>query len=209
MKSCSCKCFGLSWLVIFLLLVLAVLPSEATEQALAIGPSFSTTSRHGKSSSLTSGFDVIYAFNPGDIPKYWFSGGLRYINDNGEKIAAPYLETGIWCLMNIGIGYSRIDGGADHSGNAIHLFLGAPVGLPVKSGGESGHAIFVEPYYRPIFPLDGDKSVMHEYGILVKYFYSTKENRNASSTLPIIPNSQKKQELPAVVAVGVRGEYWH
>jgi hypothetical protein len=188
---CS-KSYSPLLVVIPLFLTLAVIPSAATEYAIAIGPSFANTSQSGKPSSSVSGLDLTYAINT-DFPKIWFSGGLRNISGNGEKISVPYLEMGIWCFVNIGIGYSRMDDGADRSGNAIHLFLGAPVGWPISSG-ENGHAIIIEPYYRPTFPLYGDHNMMNEYGILLCLYYE----RNSFSLAEEARGAQCRYVLTAI-----------
>ena len=121
---------------------------------------------------LAYGADITISEGFGDdnsLPfGIWASGGENFIKDG--QPAKLYGEAGIWCVFNIGIGYSSSDINK-RKNNSVHAFVGLPLPLPIINIGPLGKKkkynlqyILFEPYCR----MEPNTNNYVELGILLK-----------------------------------------
>lgn len=111
---------------------------------------------------------------------WWGSLGTRFwLSQKGNGII-PYVETGLSIMiLNIGVGYGPGAGSSWVPKHSIHMFTGIniPVYVPKK-----GRLFYVEPYYRPTFPINEDQfPTAHEVGVMVKWLFSIRPKYEQSA----------------------------
>jgi len=103
---------------------------------------------------------------------FWWTVGFRSLLQRGKQEIAfiPYVETGIWYFVNLGVGYDFVwtmDLGMD---NGFHVFAGLP--FPFAGDPVRGFGGLIEPYCRVMFLWGARHSLLvPEAGILIKLFY--------------------------------------
>ena len=75
----------------------------------------------------------------------------------------PYVEAGLWLVVNIGGGYTIDVTEGETNASGPHLFLGLPLPFRVS---ERESITYCEPYYRATFSSAG---TLHEGGVFVKW----------------------------------------
>jgi len=134
---------------------------SATDTLFTLGPSLAYAPGDGQRSGFLAGADATITAGFG-----WGSLGAR-VRPGETWNAYPYVEVGVWFVVNFGVGYS-LGLGPDASPQNWHWFVGLPI--PLGSLGSSDHPLlFIEPYYRPTMSIDDPSPTLHELGLLVKW----------------------------------------
>jgi hypothetical protein len=95
---------------------------------------------------------------------FWAGAGARVFEpfEPDERKVLPYLEVGLWVLVNIGVGYTVDVNSGDTSASGPHFFIGVP--LPFTEGFDG--FLYAEPYYRATY---ADVGTLHEGGAFLKW----------------------------------------
>ena len=150
----------MKWAWLFTL-ALVVVPRQAyadphmPDHIVAVGPSVAYAHARDLGGGLLYGVDAT-----GSYQILWASGGLRVFEtfEADERRFLPYLEVGVWLVVNIGAGVTIDVTGKENEATGPHLFLGLPF--------PAAESVFAEPYYRATFTEAG---TLHEGGALVKW----------------------------------------
>lgn len=143
---------------------------ETPDNLFLIGPSLSGAPGEGTRSGFLAGVDATLT-----ATLFWGSVGAR--TELGEPWNVyPYVETGLWFLVNFGVGYS-VGLGREAPRHNWHWFVGLPI--PLSLGSEEGSSfggVILEPYYRPMMDLDpkSPAPTLHELGLLMKWMWEVR-----------------------------------
>ena len=135
---------------------------SATSNLFALGPSLAYAPGDGQRSGFLAGADATITAGFG-----WGSLGAR-VRPGENWNVYPYVEAGVWFVVNFGVGYS-LGLGPETAPQNWHWFVGLPI--PLGSIGEDDPLFFVEPYYRPTMSIDDPSPTLHELGLLVKWVW--------------------------------------
>jgi hypothetical protein len=119
---------------------------------------------------MTSVDNTLFGVDATLIPsqeewRYWVSSGFRSTFTESNALWLPYVEAGGWLVANLGLGATL----AIAEGQGTSLLGHAFIGLPVGSFGDAP-AIYLEPYYRPMYgALRDEIGLFHEGGLLLKF----------------------------------------
>ena len=133
---------------------------SASDSTIFVGPSLAVAPGSGERSGFLFGADATVT-----AALAWASVGAR-VQPGEHWNVYPYGETGIWLLVNFGIGYS-FGLGPEIPTNNWHWFVGVPI--PVSEVFDENSAFFIEPYYRPTMAIDDPAPTLHERGLLAKW----------------------------------------
>ncbi len=129
------------------------------DDQVTLGPTFAYAYAPELEGALVYGVDAaaVYAIA-------WAGGGVRVFEsfDADERTVLPYLEVGLWLLVNVGAGYTVDTSGRDAL-SGPHFFIGVPIpGIKDTFDG----LLYVEPYYRATYASVG---TLYEGGAFVKW----------------------------------------
>jgi hypothetical protein len=132
---------------------------------ISVGPQLSYNFASNGRKAAGYGVDFAYALVP-----LWGGGGFK-LSHGDDVIVSPYVEAGVWLLVNAGVGYALSFHGGETDHN-IHLFIGEPIPLNWLHEDLSGETwlLMVEPYYRRTWRLGSDFRE-NELGILMKFVF--------------------------------------
>ncbi len=109
---------------------------------------------------MVYGVDAAAAYT---IPLAWRRQRLFETFEANERKVLPYLEVGLWLLVNVGGGYTVDLNEDDTNASGPHFFIGAPV--PVGKPFD-GVAYLESLYYRATY---ADVGTLHEGGAFLKW----------------------------------------
>ena len=145
---------------------------EAPDNLFLIGPSLAGAPGEGSRAGFLAGADATLT-----ATLFWGSIGARTRLGEPWNVY-PYVETGLWFLVNFGVGYS-VGLGHDAPRHNWHWFVGIPI--PLSLGSEEGSSfggVLLEPYYRPTMDLDPTHAqpTLHELGVLMKWVWEVRSD---------------------------------
>jgi hypothetical protein len=133
---------------------------SVTDNLFTLGPSLAYAPGEGQRSGFLAGTDATITAGFG-----WGSLGAR-VRPGESWNVYPYVEAGVWFVVNFGVGYS-LGLGPKTAPQNWNWFVGLPI--PLGAIGEDEPLFFLEPYYRPTMSIDASFPTLHELGLLAKW----------------------------------------
>jgi hypothetical protein len=133
------------------------------EHILTVGPTLAYAHAPRLESALVYGVDVAYTYT-----LFWGGAGARVFEtfEADERKVLPYVEVGVFLLLNVGGGYTLDTAPRSESLSGPHLFIGLPVPFSKLQRGAKSSFFYAEPYYRATY---AEVGTLHEGGALVKW----------------------------------------
>jgi hypothetical protein len=129
------------------------------EAGVGIGPTLGYAHARDLGGGMVYGVDAAAAYTI-----LWAGGGVRLFEtfEANERKVLPYLEVGLWLLVNVGGGYTVDLNEDDTNASGPHFFIGVPVPVGKPFDGVA----YLEPYYRATY---ADVGTLHEGGAFLKW----------------------------------------
>jgi hypothetical protein len=133
---------------------------EPPDEVASIGPTLAYAHAPELGGACMYGVDaaVLHKF-------FWGGAGVRLFEtlEADERKVLPYLEVGLWVLVNLGAGYTVDLNEGETNASGPHFFVGVPLPFAASS---PGGVYYVEPYYRATY---AEVGTLHEAGTFLKW----------------------------------------